>query len=59
MSANMLAPIFLVLCAVVLVMTLILRIKRRWAMAFWVLCLAAAAVALEITAICLWFFEFL
>ena len=59
MSDNILAPIFLVLCAVALVMFLILRIKRRWAMAFWILCLAVAAVIMEIAAICLWFMEFI
>ena len=59
MNANVLAPIFLVLCAIALVLVLILRVKRRWLMTALVTLLAAAALTLQIAAIGMWFAEYI
>ena len=59
MKASLLAPIFLVLCAIALVMVMILRVKRRWLMTAWMTILTAAALIMEIGAISMWFVEFI
>ena len=59
MNANVLAPIFLVLCAIALVLVLILRVKRRWLMTALMTLLSVGALLLLIAAIGMWFAEYI
>lgn len=59
MNANVLAPIFLVLCAIALALMLILRVKRRWLMTALMTLLSVGALLLLIAAIGMWFAEYI
>jgi len=58
-NANVLAPIFLVLCAIALALMLILRVKRRWLMTALMTLLSVGALLLLIAAIGMWFAEYI
>lgn len=58
-NANVLAPIFLVLCAIALALMLILRVKRRWLMTALMTLLSVGALLLLIAAIGMWFVEYI